>query len=109
MKVEFEREGVVVEARAGQTVLDVAEAAGVQLFRGLWPELHCDRRRGWCRRCKVWVRRDGAPATLALACKVTVEGDLGVQTRSGGPAPSPSLASDALEWKNALSKKKVEP
>ena len=62
-KVEFEREGVVVEARAGQTLLEVAEASGVELFRGLWPELHCRTRKGWCRRCKVWVRQGSGEAT----------------------------------------------
>lgn len=109
MKVEFEREGVVVEAHAGQTVYDVAEAAGVPLVRGMWPELRCGARRGWCRRCTVWVRHDGGVATRALACKVPIDADLGVQTRAGGPAPSPSLEAAAPAWKNALSQKKVEP
>lgn len=122
-KVDFEREGVVVEARAGQTLLEVADAAGVELFRGIWPGLHCKRRRGWCNRCKVWVRPEGAQAinpptdketarlrfngrvrgSMRLACQVEVRGNLQVQTRAGGPAPRPSLKSSAPEWKNALS------
>lgn len=100
--VEFEREGVVVEARAGQTLLAVADAAGVQLFRGLWPALHCRRRPGWCRRCKVWVRAGGR-ARAALACRVTVDGPLAVHTRPGGPPTTPSLAARAPAWDNALS------
>jgi ferredoxin len=107
-KVEFEREGVVVEARAGQTLLEVAEEAGVEVFRGLWPELHCQKQRGWCRRCKVWVRDEGAPATMRLACQVEVRADLSVHTRSGGPAVRPSLETGAPAWKNALSNRKSE-
>jgi ferredoxin len=127
-KVEFEREGVVVDARAGQTLLEVADSAGVQLFRGIWPELHCKLRRGWCNRCKIWVRADASainPPTdkekarlrlngrvrgsMRLACQVTVRGDVSVQTRAGGPPPRPSLTSSAPGWKNALSNKKSEP
>jgi ferredoxin len=131
-KVEFEREGIVAEARPGQTVLDVAEAAGIDVFRGLWPELHCGRRRGWCNRCKVWVRPgDGGsgdalnPPTateqarlrlngrvrgdMRLACQVVPRGDVRVHTRAGGPAPRPSLAAGGPEWKNALSRKATPP
>ncbi len=122
-KVEFEREGVTVEARAGQTLLAVAEAAGVELFRGLWPGLHCRRAPGWCNRCKVWVRGDAPGAVnaptkkerarlrlngrvrgeLRLACQVTLAGDVRVHTRAGGPAARPSLEPGAPAWKNALS------
>jgi ferredoxin len=131
-KVEFEREGVVAEARPGQTLLDVAEAAGIEIFRGLWPDLHCGRRRGWCNRCKVWVRPsdESAPDALnpptakeqarlrlngrvrgqmRLACQVQPRGDLRVHTRAGGPAPRPSLAAGGPEWKNALSGKRAAP
>ncbi len=106
MRVEFEREGVVAEARAGQTLLAVAEAAGVELVRGLWPALRCRRRTGWCRRCKVWVAEDGGAAELRLACEVEVRRDLRVHTRAGGPRPAPSLATGAPSWKNAISNKK---
>jgi ferredoxin len=126
-KVEFEREGVVVEARSGQTVLDLAEAAGIDVFRGIWPGLHCGRRRGWCNRCKVWVRADAAEAvnpptakeqarlrlngrvrgTMRLACQVEVRGDVRVHTRAGGPPTRPSLVTGAPEWKNALSQKQA--
>ena len=103
VKVEFEREGVLVEADAGQTLLAVAEAAGVELFRGLWPELHCRRRTGWCRRCVVWVAEDGGAATRRLACKVAVRSETRVHTRAGGPMPPPSLRTGAPPWKHALS------
>jgi ferredoxin len=110
VKVEFEREGVVVEARAGQTLLDVAEDAGVELFRGLWPALHCRRRRGWCGRCKVWVGEAGGAATMRLACGVVVgERELRVHTRAGGPRPRASLETGAPSWKNALGKRKETP
>jgi len=109
VKVEFEREGVVVEARAGQTLLDVAEAAGVDVFRGLGPELHCRRRHGWCRRCKVWLSEAGGAATMRLACSVAVgERELRVHTRAGGPRPRASLETGAPSWKNALSNKRDE-
>ena len=108
-RIEFEREGVVVEARAGQTLLEVAEAAGVELFRGLWPELHCRRQKGWCRRCTVWVSESGGAATRRLACRVTVRDGLNVHTRAGGPRPAPSLETGAPAWKNAVSNKKEQP
>ncbi|MDB4965716.1 MAG: 2Fe-2S iron-sulfur cluster binding domain protein [Myxococcales bacterium] len=125
-KVDFEREGIVVEARPGQTLLEVADAAGVQLFRGMWPELHCKSRHGWCNRCKVWVSSDAPEATnpptdkekgrlringrvrgsMRLACQVELRGDVRVQTRAGGPVARPSLTSSAPGWKNALSNRK---
>ena len=55
-KVRFEREDITLEVPAGQTVLQVAEKAGISVFRGMWPELHCERGSGWCNRCKVWVK-----------------------------------------------------
>jgi ferredoxin len=104
-KVTFEREDVVVEARAGQTVLEVAETQGISVFRGMWPSLHCERVRGWCNRCKVWVKPSqpnavNAPTaaerfplrpngrvhgTLRLACQVQISDDIVVHTRAGGP------------------------
>ena len=110
-RVEFEREGVVVEARAGQTLLEVADGAGVELVRGLWPGLRCRRRHGWCRRCKVWIRGGDGKARAALACRVTVDEALVVHSRAGGPATRPRLDATAPAWKNALSNKaeKVEP
>ena len=127
-KVEFEREGIVAEARPGQSLLQVAEAAGVELFRGIWPGLHCRRRLGWCNRCKVWVRAESTEAvnpptakeqarlringrvtgSLRLACQVEVRGDVQVHTRAGGPGQAPSLATGAPEWRNALSVRGAE-
>lgn len=128
-KVEFEREGVVADARPGQTLLEVAEAAGVTVFRGIWPELRCRRSHGWCNRCKVWVRADSPEAinpptaaertrvrlngrvqgSMRLACQVEVRGDVRVHTRAGGPATAPSLGAEAPAWQNALSARKTEP
>jgi ferredoxin len=128
-KVDFEREGVSVEARAGQTLLEVAESAGIDVFRGIWPALHCKSRPGWCNRCKLWVHADDAgainPPTAKetarlrlngrvygeqrLACQVRVSGDVRVHTRAGGPIVRPSLAGDAPAWKNALSQRPVAP
>ena len=128
-KVDFEREGVTVEARAGQTLLEVAESAGIDVFRGIWPTLHCGSRPGWCNRCKLWVHpdSDGAvnPPTAKetarlrlngrvhgeqrLACQVQVRGDVRVHTRAGGPIVRPTLAGRAPEWKNALSQRPPAP
>lgn len=128
-KVEFEREGLTVEARAGQTLLEVAEGAGIDVFRGIWPTLHCGTRRGWCNRCKLWVRADGDDAVnpptaserarlrlngrvygeLRLACQVELRGDVRVHTRAGGPLVRPSLSGGAPEWKNALSQRPAVP
>lgn len=122
-KVEFEREGVTVDARAGQTLLEVAEAAGVEIFRGIWPGLRCRRRPGWCNRCKLWVAAETPDAinpptvkerarlrlngrvqgAMRLACQVTVSGDVRVHTRAGGSPAAPSLGAQAPGWKNAQS------
>jgi len=105
-KVTFEREQIVVDAQKGSTLLDVAEKAGVDVFRGMWTGLHCKRITGWCNRCKVWVKPEAPNAvnpptakekmplrlngrvsgTMRLACQVQVLGDVTVHTRAGGPA-----------------------
>jgi ferredoxin len=109
-KVTFEREDIVVEARPGQSLLEVAEQAGVSVFRGMWGGLHCGRVKGWCNRCKVWVKPSAPGAinaptsaekfplrpngavrgTMRLACQVQVQGDVAVHTRAGGPAVRPN-------------------
>ena len=98
----------VVEARAGQSLLEVAEAAGVEIFRGMWPELHCRRHRlvpplqglgAWrvdCRRRCDWPARSRC-ATICSAHARRRAGD------------QPSLQTGAPAWKNALSNKKTEP
>jgi len=104
-KVTFEREDLIVECATGENLLEVAEKAGIDVFRGIWPQLHCNRVKGWCNRCKVWVKSDSPGAVnaptgserrpfrlngrvdgnLRLACQVRVGGDVVVHTRSGGP------------------------
>ncbi len=110
-KVTFQNEIVTVEVPAGTTLLDAAQKAGVDVFRGLWSDYHCPAfpfgSYGSCNRCKVWVsasapdavnprtkkeiqrwRVNGAlPSTgnQRLACQVVVSGDVEVRTRTGGP------------------------
>jgi ferredoxin len=104
-KVTFEREQIVVEAPRGATLLDVCEKTGIDVFRGMWTDLHCKRVKGWCNRCKVWVKPETPSSvnpptaaermplrlngrvsgTMRLACQVQVLGDLTVHTRAGGP------------------------
>jgi ferredoxin len=128
-KVTFEREQIVVEARSGQNLLEVAEQAGVDVFRGMWKELHCKRMPGWCNRCKVWVKPETPNAinpptskerspfrlngrvtgTMRLACQVQVNGDCSVHTRSGGPdiKPNPNWAptDEKTAWKERWEKR----
>jgi ferredoxin len=132
-KVEFEREGVVVQAQPGQKLLEVAREAGIDVFRGMWTGFHCNRLGGWCNRCKVWLRPSTPsavnPPTSAerfplrlngrvkgsqrLACQVQVSGDVVVHTRVGGPevrantdwqaSPEPS------KWKERWERRHDEP
>ncbi len=116
-KVVFLNEQCTVEAKPGQTLLQVAEENGINLFRGIWPGLHCGSVTGWCNRCKVWAsglapgainertskekrrfRINGAlPSygTARLACQVVLQGDCEVRTRPGFPHPV-----QTLEWQS---------
>ena len=133
-KVTFLNEQRTVEARAGQTLLEVADANGVNLFRGLFQGLHCKRVHGWCNRCKVWaaplatgalnektsaekrrIRLNGtipAVGTLRLACQAVVNGDVEVRTRAGFMPPAPSLTWDAdprpSKWRDRWEKRNDE-
>lgn len=110
-KVTFQNEIVTVDVPAGTTLLDAAQKAGVDVFRGLWSDYHCPTfpfsSYGSCNRCKVWVtglspdavnprtrkeiqgwRVNGALPAIGnqrLACQVVVQGDVEVRTRAGGP------------------------
>jgi ferredoxin len=130
-KVRFEREDVTVEVPAGQNLLRVAEQAGINVFRGMWPELHCERGSGWCNRCKVWVKpeAEGAvnPPTKSetsrfrlngrvrgnqrLACQVTVSGDVVVHTRVGGPPVKTNMdwqpSNENTKWKERWANRKT--
>jgi ferredoxin len=129
-KITFEREEIVVDARPGQTVLEAAEQAGIDVFRGMWPALHCDRMKGWCNRCKVWVKPSDPQAvnpptskersplrlngrvggSLRLACQVQVSGDVIVHTRVGGPEVKQTATWDAAaepsKWKERWDRRK---
>src|SRR5947207_2963448 len=114
-KVVFEREGIVAEAKPGQTVLEVAEQQGISLFRGLWPGLHCGGLTGWCNRCKVWVKPAAPGAinpptakerfplrpngrvhgSMRLACQVVLTGEVTVHTRAGGAPIGPNMTWEA--------------
>lgn len=113
-KITFLNEQVTVDAAVGETLLDVAQRHGINLFRGLWQGIRCCARHptGWCGRCKVyakpltpdalsprtWAERlplrvNGAlprVGTLRLACQTRIHGDVEVRTRSGFEIP-PSL------------------
>jgi ferredoxin len=129
-KVTFEREGVTVEARAGQTVLELAEQAGIDVFRGMWPELHCGgASKGWCNRCKVWVKPSTPGAitpptavetrprllsarvrgSMRLACQVRVSGDAAIHTRSGGAPVRTNMVWEQVQgptkWKERWDKR----
>jgi ferredoxin len=117
-KVTFLNELITVDAKAGQTLRDVAEKTGINLFRGLFQGVHCSGNQGWCNRCKVWATplAEGAlnPRTrkekrgfrlngklppngnMRLACQTVVSGDCEVRTRPGYVQMRPqSLAWDA--------------
>lgn len=107
--VRFINECRNVEAGRGAKLLDVAETAGINVFRGIWQGFHCGAGlgkvlpRGACGRCKVWAKADqeaginpsgaleGAHPKIAgsyrLACKVEVLGDMEVTTKPGWAAP----------------------
>ena len=55
-KVRFDREDITIEAKPGQNLLELCETSGISVFRGMWPDLHCGDSKGWCNRCKVWVK-----------------------------------------------------
>jgi ferredoxin len=127
-KVRFEREQIVVDAQPGTTVLEAAEKAGIDVFRGMWPGLHCKRVTGWCNRCKVWVKPDSpnginpptakekmprlngrVSGTMRLACQVQVTGDVTVHTRAGGPEvqrnPTWEATPEPSAWKERWEKR----
>lgn len=128
-KITFERELIDVDVRPGETLLDAAEKAGIDVFRGMWPGLHCNRVKGWCNRCKVWVTPSSPQAvnpptlkersplklggrvsgTLRLACQVQVQGDVVVHTRVGGPPVRDNVdwpdTSGPTKWKERWEKR----
>jgi ferredoxin len=129
-KVRFEREDITLDVKPGQNLLQVAEKAGISVFRGMWPDLHCSRGSGWCNRCKVWVKPLEENAVNAptkeetsrfrlngrvhgnqrLACQVTVSGDVVVHTRVGGPPVETNMNWQASEenskWKDRWNNRK---
>src|SRR5690242_20448403 len=95
----------------------------------MWPDLHCNRSKGWCNRCKVWIKptsenavnpptaKERSPlringrvkGTMRLACQVEVSGDVIVQTRAGGPEVRPNMVWEAeagpSRWKERWEKR----
>ena len=133
MKVRYEREDNTVEAKAGQNLLQVAEKAGISVFRGMWPELHCGGSSAWCNRCKVWVKplaegavnpptgKETSPLRIngrvhgnqRLACQVVLSGDVVVHTRVGGPAVQQNqdwqASTESSKWKDRWTNRKTGP
>jgi ferredoxin len=129
-KVRFDREDITIEAKPGQNLLEVCETSGISVFRGMWPDLHCGDSKGWCNRCKVWVKPSAEGAinpptgketsplrlngrvsgTMRLACQVKVSGDVVVYTRIGGPAVKRNQQWDANDepskWKDRWNNRK---
>jgi ferredoxin len=131
-KVTFVNEQITVEAQPGQTLLDVAEKSGINVFRGIWQGLHCSSG-GWCNRCKVWATpleggalnaktsselsgfrlggRIPKHGTLRLACQAKISGDVEVRTRSGfEKAPTVEWQPDPrpFKWRERWEKRNEE-
>jgi ferredoxin len=98
-KVTFLNEALTVEAEAGKTIKEVADACGVNLFTGFWRSYHC-KGKGRClgSGCRVWAMGPDAalsPRTwkerirptnkgaVRLACQARVQGDIEVRTMPG--------------------------
>src|SRR5215831_13053725 len=117
-KVYFVNEIVEVEASSGQTVQEVATAAGITLHRGFWTWANC-RSFGLCGSCKVWAKplspgalsdkgfleriKPGVRGTIRLGCQARILGDCEITTRPGGPpvAQTTDWAPDPrpMRWK----------
>lgn len=134
-KVTFQNELITVEVAPGRNLLEIAEDSGIEVFRGIWPGLHCDRMKGWCNRCKLWAtplapgalnertskekarfRLNGrlpSGGNMRLACQVIVSGDCEVRTRAGAPprtlnaewAPDPRPS----KWRDRWEHRNDEP
>lgn len=103
-KVSFLNEAITVDAEKGQSIKEVAEANGVNLFEGFWAEYH-DRwmplpcsGRGICfgAGCRLWVVKGEVShrtlkerirpthrGAIRLACQARVVGDVEVRTQPG--------------------------
>jgi ferredoxin len=96
-KVHFINEVLTVDAPEGTTLRDVAQKQGIELCRGLWPQITCQGN-GICGRCRVWVlspeshtskrtlreRLHQAKGQLRLACRVVLKGDVAIRTMPVG-------------------------
>src|SRR5690348_5804244 len=125
-KVTFVSEVLTVDAGAGQTVREVAQANGIVLERGLWTWAHC-RGMGLCGACAVWVKplapgavskkgllerlHMGLQGSVRLGCCAKITGDCEIRTKPGGPplqqttewAPDPRPS----RWKDRLNAKET--
>ena len=98
-KVRFLNEHVTVEVPQGSVLRDVAQHAGIEIYRGMWKHLNCTGL-GICGRCKIWVtspetavsrrsmqeRFRRVQGIMRLACQVQILGDVAIRTRPIGPA-----------------------
>jgi ferredoxin len=107
-KVHFLNEILTVDAQKGQTIEEVASAAGVTLHRGMWTWGNC-RGLGFCGSCQVWAKPIDQAALsersffermrmvqgqVRLGCQARVLGDCEVRTKPGGPP-----AAQNVEWR----------
>jgi ferredoxin len=124
-KVHFLNEIITVEARAGQTIKEVAKEHGIPLHRGLWTWANC-RSLGLCGSCQVWVnplapnalaektfferKRAKVQGTVRLGCQAKVQGDVEVRTMPGGIMFEPPRTTEweadprPSKWKERLAK-----
>jgi ferredoxin len=126
-KVMFVNEVITVQAEAGKTLKEIADAAGVNLFEGFWADrfYRCRNDSGHClgSGCRVWVteRSPGAlsprtvwerirpthSGTIRLACQAVVKGDVDVRTQPGAlleTKPNPKWDPDTrhFKWQDRL-------
>ncbi len=134
-KVHFLNEVVTVEdAPKGATIYEVAQKAGVQLFKGFFQSYHCSGK-GRClgAGCRVWVtevepnavpqkkRKWWIPVgrklhgTQRMACEATIQGDCEIRTQPGALTVEPDTTWEPdtrhFAWQDRLvvEKKKKKP
>jgi ferredoxin len=108
IKIFFERENRVVEVDSGETLLNAALKAGVEVHSTVGPEHHCFHPEEGCLDCAVSIKQGAsgmaprtalersAPASLRLACQARAFGNVVVTTvGEDGPRFLPDTAAPA--------------